>query len=419
MNFQAPRGTNDFVPPESERIERLEEICAGVFRMFGLKPIRTPIFESTELFSRNIGETSDVVMKEMYTFEDRKKRSMTLRPEGTAPVARAVIQRGLTKTNSTRLYYVGAPMFRYERPQKGRYRQHHQAGVEVFGDPRPEVDIEVIDCMITVLRALGLDSLRVKINSLGDAESREKYGEVLREYLKPHRDELPAVCLERLERNPMRLLDEKAPRVRALLKEAPPFSDYLSDADREHHQTVLRGLEMLGIPFDEDPFLVRGFDYYNRTAFEVVTGELGAQDAVGGGGRYDRLVSDVGGSPTPGVGFAMGEERLLLLLEALGKEPPARNEPDPVYVVCLDEPAKEEALVFASRLRKGGIPVLAGYGGGRPIKQFNKAEKAGCRFAVVLGETERARGVVGLRDLKTREQRDVAPEDLLQEVCDS
>lgn len=416
MSFKAPRGTNDFTPPESERIERLEEISAGVFRRFGLRPIRTPMFEPTELFTRNIGETSDVVVKEMYTFQDRKGRSLTLRPEGTAPVVRALVERSLLQGGQDRLYYVGAEMFRYERPQAGRYRQHHQVGVEVFGDPSPECDVEVIDCMVQVLRALGLDGLEVKVNSVGSPDSRARYGEALREYLEPRKDQLPEVCRERLERNPMRILDEKAPGVRALLQDAPKFDAFMDQADKQHHERVIEGLEMLGIPIEKDPYLVRGFDYYNRTAFEVVTTALGAQDAVGGGGRYDLLVKDVGGPDTPGVGFAMGEERLLLLLEEMGREPPRRVEPPRIYLACLDEEAREEALVLASQLRKGGVPCLAGYRGGKPLKQFQRAEKLGCAYAVVLGSKERERGVLGLRDLATRVQQDVAPSELVDHI---
>lgn len=416
MSFKAPRGTNDFTPPESERIERLEEICAGVFRRFGLRPIRTPMFESTDLFTRNIGETSDVVVKEMYTFQDRKQRWLTLRPEGTAPVVRALVERSLLQQGQDRLYYVGAEMFRYERPQAGRYRQHHQVGVEIFGDPSPECDVEVIDCMVQVLKALGLEGLEVKVNSVGNPASRARYGEAIQEYMAPHADALTEVQRERLERNPMRILDEKDPKVRDLLKDAPKFRKYMAPEDVDHHERVIEGLKMLGVPHEEDPFLVRGFDYYNRTAFEVVTTALGAQDAVGGGGRYDLLVKDVGGPNTPGVGFAMGEERLLLLLEKMDREPPRRVEPPRIFLACLDEEAREEALVLASQLRKGGVPCLAGYGGGKPLKQFQKAEKLGCAYAVVLGEKERERGVLGLRDLGSREQRDVAPSELIEEI---
>lgn len=413
MSFRAPRGTNDFTPPDSERIERLEEICAGVFRRYGLRPIRTPMFEDTGLFTRNIGETSDVVMKEMYSFEDRKGRPLTLRPEGTAPVVRALVEHGLLNAGVDRLYYTGCEMFRYERPGSGRYRQHHQVGVEVFGDDRPETDVEVIDCMVQVLRAVGLEDLTVRVNSVGNPASRARYGEVLREYFRPHEDKLDAVCRERLARNPMRLLDEKAPAVRELVAGAPPFAEYLDEADAAHHAAVLAGLEVLGTKVEPDPYLVRGFDYYNRTAFEVLTEDLGSHDAVGGGGRYDLLVQDVGGPPTPGIGFGMGEERLLLLLEKAGKAlPPRRGVPPKVYLACFDDASREEALVLAGRLRKAGFPALAGYRGGKPLKQFQRAEKLGCAYAVVLGSREREAGVVGLRDLRTREQREVAPADL-------
>jgi histidyl-tRNA synthetase len=396
-------------------MERIEEICAGVFRLYGFCPLRTPIFESTDLFTRHIGETTDVVVKEMYTFLDRKGRSLTLRPEGTAPVVRALVQHSLLNQGLDRFYYIG-PMFRYERPQAGRYRQHHQVGVEAFGDSRPEVDVEVIACMVHVLGLLGLEDLKVKINSLGNHASRERYGEALRDYLEARKDELDPVSQERLKRNPMRLLDEKSPKVQALLKEAPRFRDFLEEEDLEHHRKVLEGLQSVGVSFQEDPMLVRGFDYYNRTAFEVVTEALGAQDAIGGGGRYDSLVQDVGGPATPGMGFGMGVERVMLLLEKQQRQPPSRNDPKPVFLVCLDDQAREEALVVANKLRQQGIPVRAWFKGGKPLKQFQRAEKLGCRYAVILGQQERDAGVLGLRDLETREQREVTPEELREEL---
>lgn len=415
MKLKAPRGTNDFFPPRGDVLERIEEVCARIFRLYGFRNIRTPIFEHTELFSRHIGDTTDIVTKEMYTFLDRSERSLTLRPEGTAAVVRAVVEHNLLNQGFDRFYYMG-PMFRYERPAAGRYRQHHQVGVEAFGDPRPEVDVEVIDCMLRCLEELGLEELKVKVNTVGSPESRAAYGEALREYLEPRRLELPVICQDRLDRNPMRLLDEKDPAIRDMLRDAPSFKAFLSAEDRDHHDAVLDGLRILGRSILEDPFLVRGLDYYNRTAFEVVTEALGAQDAVGGGGRYDLLVKDVGGPDTPGVGFAMGVERLMLLLEAQDKAPPARRDPPLVYIVCLDAESRTDALVLAASLRAATFPVRVGFQGGKPLKQFQRAEKLGCRYALILGEQERQGKVVGLRDLASREQREVPEQQVVPQL---
>ncbi len=409
--LSAPRGTNDFTPPQSERLERIEEIAGEVFRLFGFRPIRTPIFEHTELFSRNLGETTDVVMKEMYTFADRKGRSLTLRPEGTASVVRALVQHPLLQHGHDRLYYAG-PMFRYERPQAGRYRQHHQVGVEAFGDPTPELDVEVIACFVELLRRLRFPELEVRLNSVGVPESRARYGETLRAKLSERSGELCPDCRQRLERNPMRILDCKVPTCRAMLADLPAFVDQLDGADRDHFEAVRRGLDALGIAYRVDPFLVRGFDYYTRTAFEVVTHHLGSNDAVGGGGRYDLLVQELGGPATPGIGFASGVERLMLVLEKFGLEPPARPGPPLVYLTFADDRGHAAAAGLAARLRAADLPVRVHHGSAKLGKQLQAADRVKARFAVVLGARELDRGVVQVKDLASGEKHEVAPDGL-------
>lgn len=416
--IQAPKGTNDFYGERAEAFERILEVAAEVFREFGFRPLYTPVFERTELFVRNLGETSDVVQKEMYTFPDKKGRSMTLRPEGTAPVVRALVQHTLLQAGVDRVHYA-APMFRYEQPQDGRYRQHTQIGCEAFGDPSPQVDVEVIHCLVTILARLGLDDLSVKLHSVGDPESRERYNQALRERLAGKEDRLNEACRARLERNPMRILDDKDPGTHALLDEVemPPFLDFLGDEDAAHFEAVKAGLDALGVEYRIDPKLVRGFDYYTRTAFEVVSGQLGAQDAVGGGGRYDRMVQELGGPPTPGVGFGSGVERIMLILERRQQAPPPRAEPGLAYVVVGDDEARGEALALVAELRAAGVPARAHWKGGKLGKQFQAADRCRAAFALVLGKREREAGAVQVKDLASGKQEAVPRAEVVRRLA--
>lgn len=415
MEITKPRGTNDFFAPKSQVFERIQELAGEVVRSFGFRPIITPIFEATELFKRNLGETSDVVTKEMYTFQDRGDRSLTLRPEGTAPVVRCLVENSLLQAGIDRVYYIG-PMFRYERPQAGRYRQHHQVGVEAFGDKSPEVDAEVIACFVAILRRLGLEDVRVKIHTVGVPESRARFGAALKAALLPKKPQLCTACHDRLERNPMRILDCKTEGCRKALADAPRFLDFLDPADREHFEAVQAALRDHGVDYEIDPYLVRGFDYYTRTAFEVVSTRLGAQDAVGGGGRYDLLVQELGGPATPAVGFGCGIERLMLLLEEYGLAVPPRPGPRLVYLVVTDPPALAEARRLARDLRAAGIPVRMHSAPDKPGKQMKVADRLGASHAVLLGERERSAGTVTLKDMATGDQQMVAPAELAKKL---
>ncbi|HLN23815.1 MAG TPA: histidine--tRNA ligase [Patescibacteria group bacterium] len=405
-SLQPVRGTHDLLPDESRRHRHVEETAFSVARRYGFGEIVTPIFEFTDVFSRTLGDTSDVVTKEMYTFADRGGESITLRPEGTAGVARAFISGGLSQNLPLKLFYRG-PMFRYERPQKGRLRQFHQIGVELLGVEGPQADIEVIALGYHILSALGLkDKVQLELNSLGDAESRAAYRDALVAYLSGFKDKLSKDSLERLERNPLRVLDSKDEGDRLVVADAPVLTDYLNDASRAFFDTVKTGLEAVGVPVKLNPRLVRGLDYYCHTAFEFTTTALGAQGTVLAGGRYDGLIGQMGGPATPGIGWAAGVERLSMLLEE---------------VACGDRPLAVipmggdgvEALRVAQRLRNAGFAVEMGYSGNMK-KRLNRANKLGARAAVILGDDELARQAVAVRDLDSGEQEEV-PLAMLEE----
>ncbi|GAA0602038.1 histidine--tRNA ligase [Caenispirillum bisanense] len=365
--------------------------------LFGYQEIATPIFEFTDVFARTLGDTSDVVTKEMYTFEDRGGEGITLRPEGTAGVARAFISNGLQQALPLKVFYRG-PMFRYERPQKGRQRQFHQVGVELLGVEGPAGDVEIIALGARFLEALGLAGrVTLEINTLGDQESRDAYRAALVDYLRGHHDRLSEDSKARLEKNPLRVLDSKDEGDRAIVADAPVFTDYLNDTSRTFFETVTKGLTALGISFVHNPRLVRGLDYYSHTAFEFTTTELGAQGTVLAGGRYDGLIKTMGGPPTAGIGWAAGVERLALLAE--GVEPPPRA----VALVPLGEAAEARALTLADELRKAGVVVDLGYSGNMK-KRMQRANKIGARAAVILGEDELAQGAAQVRDLDSGEQ---------------
>ncbi|EME68382.1 histidyl-tRNA ligase [Paramagnetospirillum caucaseum] len=397
-SLQPVRGTHDLLPDDARRHRKVEETAFACARRYGFGEIVTPIFEFTDVFARTLGETSDVVTKEMYTFADRSGESLTLRPEGTAGVARAFISGGLAQSLPLKLFYRG-PMFRHERPQKGRLRQFHQVGVELLGVESPLADVEVIALAWRVLSELGLASkVRLEINTLGDAESREAYRNTLVAYLSQFRDALSEDSRNRLDRNPLRILDSKDEGDRRIVENAPLMSDSLSPAAREFFTQVTDGLHALGIPFILNPKLVRGLDYYCHTAFEFTTTELGAQGTVLAGGRYDELIATMGGPRTPGIGWAAGVERLSMLVGEVADE--AR----PVSVIPMGDAMA--AMVVAERLRRIGRSVEMGFSGNMK-KRMARANKVNARFAVILGEEEAARNAVTIRDLDTSTQDEV------------
>jgi len=403
-SLQPVRGTHDLLSEDSRRHRRVEAVAFDVARLYGFGEIITPIFEFTEVFSRTLGDTSDVVTKEMYTFEDRGGESITLRPEGTAGVARAFISGGLAQNLPLKLFYRG-PMFRYERPQKGRQRQFHQVGVELLGVEGPQADIEVISMGLHLLESLGLKGkVQLELNSLGDTESRNAYREALVAYLSQHKDKLSKDSLDRLERNPMRVLDSKDEGDKAVVENAPLLSDYLNEASRAFFETVKAGLEAVGVAFVHNPKLVRGLDYYSHTAFEFTTTALGSQGTVLAGGRYDGLIGQMGGPATPGIGWAAGVERLSMLLDEVPDE--AR----PLAVIPMGD-CGNTALTLAQRLRRDGFAVELGYSGNMK-KRMARANKANARAALILGEEELARGAVAVRDLDSGEQAEIAIDGL-------
>ena len=405
--IRAPRGTADVYPPDTARWQEFEARARAIARRFGYGEIRTPMFEATELFVRGVGETTDIVEKEMYTFLDKSERSLTLRPEWTAPVVRAMLEHNLLATGAQRLFYIG-PFFRYERPQAGRYRQANQFGVECFGFAGPEADVEVIALALELLRAYDLPGVTLNVNSIGDECCRPAYREALLAYFRPHSAELSADSQRRLERNPLRILDSKETQDRALVAGAPAFLDLLCADCAAHFRAVCALLESAGIPFTVDPRLVRGFDYYTRTVFEFVSEALGAQSTLCGGGRYDDLVRSLGGPPTPAVGFGLCIERFLMVLDALGTQ--ALPEPHGLAVIALGAPARTRAVPLVAALRRvsGDVPITIDYQDAKIAVQFKRAERAGARAAVILGDDELARGELVLRDLSARTQDTVA-----------
>ncbi|MCO3063439.1 histidine--tRNA ligase [Pseudomonas aeruginosa] len=411
-SLQAIRGMNDILPEQTPAWRYLERTFAGLLDGYGYSEIRLPILEFTELFARGIGEGTDVVDKEMYTFLDRNGESLTMRPEGTAGCVRAVLEHGLSGGGQVqKLWYTG-PMFRYEKPQKGRYRQFHQIGVEVFNLPGPDIDAELIILTWRLWQKLGMaDAVTLQLNTLGSSEARARYREALVAYLQERFEQLDEDSQRRMTTNPLRILDSKVESTQALLVGAPTLHDYLDEESIAHFEGLKARLDAVGLRYEINQKLVRGLDYYCRTAFEWVTDKLGAQGTVCGGGRYDGLVSQFGGKPTPGVGFAMGVERLVLLLETLGVIPAELNRPADLYVCAFGEPAELAALTLAEQLRSAipGIRLLLNAGAGSFKSQFKKADKSGARFALILGEDEVANRVVGFKPLRDEgEQQSIA-----------
>jgi histidyl-tRNA synthetase len=406
----APRGTADVYPPESARWQELEARIHELARRFGYGEIRTPMFEATDLFVRGVGETTDIVEKEMYTFVDKGGRSMTLRPEWTAPVVRALLEHNLLANGPQRLYYAG-PFFRYERPQAGRYRQANQFGVECFGFAGPEADVEVIALAYELLRAYKLPVV-LGVNSIGDERDRPAYREALLEHFRPLRAGLSEDSQRRLERNPLRILDSKDAADREAIASAPTFLNSLSPENRAHFEGVCGLLEASGIPFRIEPRLVRGFDYYTKTVFEFVSDALGAQSTVCGGGRYDDLVRSLGGPPTPAVGFGLGLERFLMALERTGATPvPERAG---IALIPLGALARARVVPLLAALRRAAaVPVTCDYGDGKVATHLKRADRASARGALIVGDDELRDGKLVARDLILRTQVEIAaPDDL-------
>jgi histidyl-tRNA synthetase len=405
-NIQAIRGMNDYLPADTALWQRIEGVLKQTLASYGYSEIRLPLVEQTPLFKRAIGEVTDVVEKEMYTFEDRNGESLTLRPEGTAGCVRAGIEHGLLYNQEQRLWYMG-PMFRYERPQKGRYRQFYQIGVEVFGLQGPDIDAELIMLNARWWKALGIsEHVRLELNSIGSLEARAHYRDALVAFLEQHKEVLDEDCKRRMYTNPMRVLDTKNPDIQQLLNDAPQLGDYLDDESREHFSGLCALLDDAGISYTVNQRLVRGLDYYNRTVIEWVTDSLGSQGTVCGGGRYDGLVEQLGGRATPAVGFAMGMERLVLLVQAVNPEFEPTSNVD-VYVIASGQGVQSAAMQLAEKLRDEApeLRLMTNFGGGNFKKQFARADKWGARVALVLGEDEVKAGQVVIKDLRRGEQQ--------------
>lgn len=414
--ISAPRGTVDILPAESWKWQIVENIARQIASLYHFAEIRTPIFEHTELFHRGVGETTDVVNKEMYTFMDRGDRSITLRPEGTAGVVRAMIESGLLAQEGSRIKvcYIG-PNFRYERPASGRLRQHHQFGVEAFGAPEAEQDVECILLQMDFYRRCGVKDLALRVNSLGDRESKQRYRDALVAYLSPKRDQLGEDSQRRLDTNPLRILDSKDPRDIEACKGAPFAHEYLSDKSRKHIDRVQELLKQANVPFTLDGNLVRGFDYYTETLWEVTAGGLGAQNAIGGGGRYDNLVEQLGGRPTPGVGFGSGLERLLLALDAQGVSLP-KNEPKLIWLVSHGDAARDANWKLMMELRREGFACDMDPSGRSVKSQFKVADREGAVFVLTTGETELAGNTVVMKNLATGEQTPIGRAEVAEKL---
>ncbi|MFA1745032.1 histidine--tRNA ligase [Fusobacterium animalis] len=409
--IKAVRGTKDIIGEEAKKYVYISNVAQKMFENYGYNFVKTPIFEETELFKRGIGEATDVVEKEMYTFKDRGDRSITLRPENTASLVRCYLENAIyAKGEISRFYYNGS-MFRYERPQAGRQREFNQIGLEVFGEKSPKVDAEVIAIGYKFLEKLGISDLEVKINSVGSKESRTIYREKLIEHFSKHLDDMCDDCKDRINRNPLRLLDCKVDKDKDFYKSAPNIIDFLFEDERKHYEDVKKYLDVFGIKYTEDPTLVRGLDYYSSTVFEIVTNKLGSQGTVLGGGRYDNLLKELGDKDIPAVGFATGVERIMMLL---GENYP-KNNPD-VYIAWLGDNTSETALKIAESLRDNDIKVYIDYSEKGMKSHMKKADKLSVRYCIILGEDELNKGIVLLKDFSTREQKEVKIEEIVNQI---
>ncbi len=412
--FQTHHGMKDILPGESEKWRYVEDIIKKTAREFHFSEIRTPVLEQTELIARGVGQLTDIVSKEMFTFE-RGEDNYVLRPECTAPVARAFVEHHLDQRGGVqKLFYIG-PMFRAERPQKGRQRQFHQFGAELIGSSDPIADVEIIRFMMRIYEKIGLKNITLQLNSVGNPESRNNYREALQNYFRPHLNELSEVSQARFETNPMRILDSKEDEDQKWVADAPLITDYLSEECQSHYAEVKRLLNELGIPYTENPLLVRGLDYYTRTAFELTSTDLGSQDALGGGGRYDLLIEEVGGKPTPAVGFASGIERLMIACESLDI-PLGENDFPDVYIITRGDKARNWAVKAIDQIRNTGISATMDYSG-RSIKaQMKDANRQEATYAVIVGDSELETGLFTFRNMKESEEELLPFEKILQKL---
>lgn len=408
MAYQRPKGTNDILPGESEKWQTIEQTARKLFNQYQFHEIRTPIFEHIEVISRSVGDTTDIVTKEMYDFHDKGDRHITLRPEGTAPIVRSFVENklfGPEHQKPYKVYYMG-PMFRYERPQKGRLRQFHQIGVEVFGSDNPATDVETMAMALQFFRELGIKDLRLVINSLGNQETRTAYRQALIDYLTPFKEQLSADSNRRLLENPLRVLDSKDEKDKAVVAGAPSILDYLSETAQKHFEAVTKMLDALNIAYEIDSNMVRGLDYYTHTIFEIMSDDpkMGAQSTICAGGRYNQLVAELGGPETAGFGFAMGFERLLMILEAQGITLAAQK-PLNAYVVSLGEATNIEALQIVQSIRQAGFSAERDMMNRKAKAQFKTADKLNAQLVLTIGETELANGVVNVKNLATRVEK--------------
>jgi histidyl-tRNA synthetase len=415
MLTNAPKGTKDIMPDQVYRWHYVEKKFAEICNNYGFKEIRTPIFEHTELLQRGVGDTTDIVQKEMYTFNDYGGRSLTLKPEGTSPAVRAFVEhKTYADVQPTKIYYE-TPCFRYEKPQSGRLREFHQFGVEIFGTPNMLADVDVICIGHDFLAEMGITDVRLEINSVGCPKCRAKHREALRNFLKPHYEELCDTCKDRYERNPMRIIDCKSEICQAIVKDAPMMLDYLCDDCRNAFEEVKKNLDSMGIEYTVNPRIVRGLDYYTKTAFEFVSTSIGSQGTVCGGGRYDDLVEELGGPPIPGVGFGLGIERLLMLMDANGYKIP-EPEPVEVFIAVIGDEAKAEGLKVLRQLHQKGIKAEMDDLERNVKGQFKYAARLDSKYTVVIGDDEIAKGVVQVKDMAAHEQREVALDQLVNEL---
>lgn len=412
--FRTHLGMEDILPDDVRKWQAVERIIHEEARKFNFEEIRTPIMEQTELIARGVGELTDIVTKEMFAFE-RGDDHYVLRPECTAPVVRAFVEHHLEQRGgSQNLYYIG-PMFRAERPQKGRQRQFHQFGAEIIGPDDPIADVEIISLMMSIYQRVGITNTTLKINSVGDPESRKAYKKALKDYFRPHLDKMSSVSQERFEKNPMRILDSKEEEDQPFVEKAPVITDYLTEENKEHYEQVLAHLDELGISYTEDPHLVRGLDYYTRTAFELISPDLGAQDALGGGGRYDLLVEEIGGQPTPAVGFAAGIERLLIACEELDINLAHEKSVD-VYIVTIGDKARKWALNQLPKLRAENISAAMDYMDRSVKAQMKDADRENARFTIIVGENELNEDKFTLRNMKASEEEQLNFEEILKKL---
>lgn len=417
MLTNAPKGTKDILPNQVYKWQHVENAFREACDKYVIKEMRTPVFEHTELFARGVGDTTDIVEKQMYTFEDYGKRSITLKPEGTSPIVRSFVEHKLYADVQPSKYFYIIPCFRYEKPQSGRLREFHQMGIEIFGTDNMMADAEVIGFASDFLSSMGIDDLELRINSIGCPECRETYRNALREFLKDKYDDLCDTCKGRYERNPMRILDCKSPECQVLVQGAPHMLDYLCEDCAAAFDDLKKNLDAMGIEYIVDPGIVRGLDYYTKTAFEFVSNKIGAQGTVCGGGRYDNLIELIGGPPIPGVGFGMGIERLLMILEATGKEIPTPDNLD-VFIAVMGERAKLFGLKLMRDLRKQSVKAEMD-SLGRNIKgQFKYADRLEAKYTVVIGDNELDQNMVSIKNMGTSEQKQVPLQDIMKEIVE-